>query len=281
MSLQRNLHTLSLSVATAAVLVVSGLFGSVGAQAATPPPGSMAALGDSITQALDSCGYKDCPANSWSTGTSTSVVSHASRLRSAGATTLVVSNDAVSGSTSASLLAQAQKAVAQKAQYVTIEIGANDACTPTVAAMTPVATYEANVRAAVALIATSLPSTRVFVASVPNLKTLWAVNKGKLGARLVWASARICQSMLARPTSTSATDTARRDAVQQRVTEFNAALVRVCASFAGCSTDRGALAGYAFTSADISTLDYFHPSVKGQARIAALTWPVSPYAVAP
>lgn len=277
MSLQRNLRTLSLSVATAGALVIAGLFGSVGAQAAAPPPGSMAALGDSISQAMDSCGYRDCPANSWSTGSSASVASHASRLRAAGAATLVVSNNAVSGSTSANLLAQAQKAVAQNAQYVTIEIGANDACTPTVAAMTPVATYEANVRAAVALIATSLPTTRVYVASVPNLKTLWAVNKSKLGARLVWASAKICQSMLAKPTSTAAADTARRDAVQQRVNDFNAALVRVCSSFVGCTTDGGALAGYSFAASDISTLDYFHPSVKGQARIAALTWPGSPY----
>ena len=210
-------------------------------------------------------------------GTPSSVASHASRLRAQGAAALVALNDSVAGSKAANLLAQAQLAVTQKADYVTVQIGANDACTSTVAGMTPTATFEGQVAAALTHIATSRPGTKIFVASIPNLKTLWAVSKGKLAARLIWSAAKICPSMLANPSSTSAADTARRDAVQARVTEYNAALTRVCAATAGCTSDGGAVAGYAFTSSLISTLDYFHPSYAGQAKLSELTWPRTPY----
>lgn len=265
-------------IALVAALAVA-LGAPAAASAAAPPPAVMAALGDSISQATDSCGYKNCPAYSWSTGTASSVGSHASRLRALGATTLVAYNDSVAGAKAAGLLAQAQAAIAQKADYVTVQIGANDACTSTVAGMTPTATFEGQVGAALAAISTARPGTKIFVAGIPNLKTLWAINKSKLGARLIWGAAKICQSMLANPSGTSAADNARRDAVQARVNEFNAALVRACGATPGCTTDGGAVAGYAFTSSLISTLDYFHPNYAGQAKLAELTWPRTPYGV--
>ena len=187
-------------------------------------------------------------------------------------------NDAVSGSTSAALLGQANSAVAQGADYVTIEIGANDACTSTVAGMTPVATFEANVKSALTAISTGRPGATIFVASIPNLQNLWSVNKSKFGAQLIWSLAKVCQSMLASPTSTKAADVARRATVQQRVTDFNAALARVCAATSGCRYDNGAVANYAFTASMISTLDYFHPSFAGQTQLAAITWAAGPYA---
>ena len=198
----RSLRSTILATLAALALVVAG---ATGAEAAAAPlPAKMAALGDSITQAMDSCGYKDCPAYSWATGTQASVASHASRLRAAGDSALVAFNDAVSGSTSAALLGQARNAVTQGADYVTIEIGANDACTSTVAGMTPVTTFESNVTAALAAIAAGRPGATIFVASIPNLQNLWSVNKSKFGAQLVWSLAKICQSMLANPTSTKA-----------------------------------------------------------------------------
>jgi lysophospholipase L1-like esterase len=271
-----NRHVFRPLIALVAAVAVA-LGAPVAASAAAPPPAVMAALGDSISQATDSCGYKNCPAYSWSTGTVASVGSHASRLRAQGATALVAFNDSVAGSKAANLLTQAQQAVAQKADYVTVQIGANDACTSTVAGMTPTATFEAQVAAALGTIAAGRPGAKIFVAGIPNLKTLWAINKAKLGARLVWGAARICPSMLANPSSTSAADNARRDAVQARVAEFNAALVRACGVTPGCTTDGGAVAGYAFTSSLISSLDYFHPNYAGQAKLAEITWPLTPY----
>jgi hypothetical protein len=52
----------------------------------------------------------------------------------------------------------------------------------------------------------------------------------------------------------------------------------VCASYPSCRFDGNVVANYAFTAAQVSTYDYFHPSVAGQAKLAEITWAVSPYA---
>ncbi len=123
----------TLSALAIAALVTSGtVVTATAATAAPPPPAKMAALGDSITLALMSCsGLTQCQANSWATGTTASVNSHAARLKATVAPSLVSYNYAVSGAKSGALNAQAQSAAAQGANYVTIEIGANDACTST------------------------------------------------------------------------------------------------------------------------------------------------------
>ncbi|MFD4960342.1 GDSL-type esterase/lipase family protein [Microbacterium sp. NPDC058389] len=267
----------ALAALTASVLLLAGSLASASAANAAPPPAqivSMAALGDSISQAAMTCSsLTSCPTNSWSTGSTTSVNSHYLRLRAAGATGLVAYNDAVSGSGSGALLGQAQKAVTQGAQYVTIEIGAIDACTKTVAAMTPTATFETNVQTALAALAASPASPEIFVASIPSLQRLYDLNKSSISARLAWGLLQTCQSMLANPTSTKAADVQRRVVVQQRVNEYNQALAEACAATAKCRYDGGAVANYAFTKSDVSTRDYFHPSLSGQATLAALTWP--------
>jgi lysophospholipase L1-like esterase len=271
------------TLATGALVVIGTLSGAAAANAAPLPAASvtkMAALGDSITQAHMSCsGLSTFQANSWSTGSSATVNSHLLRLKAAGApATLVGYNNSVTGSLSGALNGQAQMAVTQGAQYVTIEIGANDACTRTVAQMTPTATYKANVQAALATLAAGAAKPQVFVASVPRLQRLYEVNRSNISARLVWGLLGICQSMLANPSSTQTADVQRRAAVQQRVNEYNQALAAVCTAAVNCRYDGGALANYVFTRADISTRDYFHPSVTGQATLAAQTWPKTQWA---
>lgn len=268
----------ALSAAIAASVLAAGtLFGATSAAAAPPLPARMAALGDSITQASMTCSLLlACPTNSWSTGSASSVASHASRLRVAGASLTAV-NYAVPGAVSSALPAQARRAAAIGASYVTIEIGANDACASSVAAMTGTATFAANVQTALTALATSSAQPEIFVASIPNLKRMWELNKSSSSARLAWAFLRPCDSMLKNPTSTSATDAARRDAVQQRVNEYNAALEAACAATAKCRFDGYAVANYAFAPSDISTRDYFHPSLSGQRTLAAITWAASPY----
>ena len=286
MRVRRTLATLA-----AVVLMTAGTLSAASAASAarpSPPPSGppasaaqvarMAALGDSITQALTTCSsLSSCASNSWATGSTASVNSHFLRLKAAGAKKLVGYNNAVSGALSGALNAQAQKAVSQQAQYVTIEIGANDACTSTVAGMTPTETYRQNVQTALTtLAATPGGAPRVFVASVPNLYRLWEVNYQNSSARLTWGLLRLCQSVLANPSSTAEVDLARRIAVQTRVTEYNTALAELCTIHANnCRYDGGAVAGPVFEAGDISTRDYFHPSLAGQTKLAALTWPTT------
>lgn len=267
----------TLAAATAAVVLVGGLLAAAPATAALPLPTRMAALGDSITQASMTCSLLlVCPSNSWSTGSNSTVASHATRLRAQG-TSLAAYNDAVPGAVAADLPGQARWAVAQRAQYVTIEIGANDACADDVAGMTTTASFAGSVQTTLATLSAGAAQPQIFVASIPNLKRLWELNKSSLSARIAWAAFGFCDSMLAKPTSTAAADVQRRDAVQQRVNEYNDALAAACAATARCLFDGYAVANYAFAKADISTKDYFHPSVAGQRTLAALTWAVSPY----
>src|SRR5690242_12332583 len=113
------------------------------AAAPSPLPSSMASLGDSITRGFNACGwYADCPARSFATGTDTGVNSHYLRIRAVNSAINGKNyNDAKSGAKAADMAGQAQTAVGQGAQYVTMLIGANDACTSSESSMTTVATF--------------------------------------------------------------------------------------------------------------------------------------------
>jgi lysophospholipase L1-like esterase len=241
--------------------------------AVTGYPSSMAATGDSITRAFNTCAFPfiDCVANSWSTGSA--VNSHYRRILAANpAISGRNHNDAVSGAEMSELQAQAQRAVGQGVEYVTILMGANDACASSEAGMTPVATYRSQFAAAIATLSTGLPSARIYVVSVPDLYRLWEIYHDSFLARSTWTLFNICQSMLARPGSTAQADVDRRLRVRQRVIDYNAQLADVCAAYIHCRFDGNAAFTTDFVRSDVSTRDYFHPSVAGQAKLAAVTW---------
>ena len=78
--------------------------------------------------------------------------------------------------------------------------------------------------------------------------------------------------MLANPESTAQVDVERRARVRQRIVEYNTQLAEVCATFIHCRYDGGAFFDGALSPSDISTIDYFHPSLGGQARLAAVSY---------
>jgi lysophospholipase L1-like esterase len=246
--------------------------------AAAAYPSSMDALGDSITRAFNTCSFPaiDCPANSWATGTSTTVNSHYLRIRSANPAIEGRNyNDAVSGAQADDLLAQANSAVSRGVEYVTVAIGANDACTSSESTMTPVETFRTEIAAGLSRLASGLPNARVFVGSVPDVYHLWYLFHTDRTAVRTWNSLGICQSMLANATSTAQTDEDRRQRVRQRVIDFNNVLQAECAKYANCKFDGFTAFDYKFAKTDVSTRDYFHPSVAGQATIARISWGVT------
>ena len=245
------------------------------AAAADPPlPGSMAAVGDSITQAASSAGSlgADAPQNSWSTGTSSTVNSHYLRLQAAGAPIAGEAyNRSVSGAKMADLDGQMQTVIPLAPDYVTVLMGGNDLCTDTVAQMTDPTVFRDQFATAMATLTAGSPTTYVYVVSVPDVYQLWNLFKGSFWARFIWSSAGICQSLLANPTSTQQADVDRRAAVRQRNIAYNAALAEVCAAYLRCRFDGNAVFNTSFTSGDVSG-DYFHPSVAGQAKLSAVSW---------
>jgi lysophospholipase L1-like esterase len=260
--------------AAVAALALLGLAAFTGAAAATTPTAtSLAALGDSITRAYDTCStaYTDCPANSWSTGTNTSVNSWYLRLRTQNPT-LAAANDAKTGAKMVDLAGQATAAANQNADIVTILMGANDVCTSSVSTMTPAATVASQLTQALQILTSGTTSRQIYVASIPNVYHLWEIFHLNWSADFVWGFAGICQSLLANPRSTKTADVQRRAQVAAQVTADNAAIKQACAAFAQCRYDNGAAYDVQFATSDVTTRDYFHPSVSGQAKAAAAEW---------
>jgi lysophospholipase L1-like esterase len=258
-----------------ATTVLAGIAPATAASAAPAYPSSMAALGDSITRAYDvCCSYADHPEKSCSTGSaSDTITSHYERLLSRNpAITGHASNLAVTGVKMADGKRQAG-IVPADVQYVTILLGANDVCTSSISTMTSTADFETQFWNTLFNVHWKSSKALVFVSSIPNVYQLWSTLHWNPAARLVWASAKICPSML----SSSNTE-AQRQAVATREGDFNKAMQRVCTSAtysAFCRWDGGATYNVKFTSSQVSTLDYFHPNQSGQAVLASTSWGAS------
>ena len=156
--------------------------------------------------------------------------------------------------------------------YVTILMGGNDVCQPSEAQMTSVANFTAQFSTAMASFTAASPNTNIYVVSIPNVKNLWSALKGNGIARFIWAIGGVCQSMLARPTSTQQADVDRRARVLQREVDYNAALATICAQYVQCRFDSNAVFNITYVASDVSTRDYFHPSLAGQKKLAAVSW---------
>jgi lysophospholipase L1-like esterase len=238
-------------------------------------PNSMASFGDSITRAFNTGWFPfvDATGNSWSTGTSTSVNSQYLRLKALNPNINGKNyNQAKTGAKMADLNGQVAGAPGG-VEYVTILLGANDVCTSGESTMTSVTTFTSQFQTAMNSLKTRYPNAKVFVASIPNIYNLWSILKGSSSARSTWNLLNICQSMLANPSSTASADEARRQRVNQRNVDFNAALKSVCTAYgSNCRYDDNAVFNTAFVTSDVSTRDYFHPSVSGQAKLANVSW---------
>jgi lysophospholipase L1-like esterase len=241
----------------------------------------MASTGDSITRAFNTglTPFTDAPRNSWSTGSRRYVQSHYRRI-------LAVSpgvfgrhvNKARSGAEMADLTSQMTAVNAQQVEYVTVLMGANDACASSEAAMTPVEEFAAQFRAAMNAVSTGSPQATVYVVSIPDVYRLWLIEHENFSARLMWRLTGFCKSMLANPGSTAPADEARRQRVRQRIVDYNSVLATVCAEHTTCRFDGNAVFDYPFERRHVSTRDYFHPSLEGQRALAEVTWNAGPFA---
>jgi lysophospholipase L1-like esterase len=261
-----------------ALTVLAVAFAVVAPAVAAPEkvayPDSIAALGDSFTQARASRVVdQDAPENSWATGTNPAVNSIYNRiLARSQAIAGHAFNDAVSGARLANLNTQVPQAIAQHADLVTILIGGNDICLAGFTGITnPVGEFHDLFAIFMAKLTAGLPDARILLASIPSVFRLWSILHGDPVAQAAWATWNWCPHMLANPTSLAPADVERRSQVEKQFAGYNAALADVCAAYVHCRFDGGALAGFAFEPRHVS-LDYFHASVAGEAAAAELMW---------
>jgi lysophospholipase L1-like esterase len=238
-------------------------------------PASMAALGDSITAGFASCGtILVCGRNSWATGTNDAIDSHYDRIRSDNdRITGHEHNYAVPGARADDLARQAKQAVKAKVDYVTVLIGANDACAGTVDRMTSAATFRSEIDAGLKTLKKGLPKAHVLVVSLPDLYRLWELGHDDAHAVRAWKLG-ICPSLLADPTSTGSADEDRRNQVKSRIDDYDDQLAASCKAYGKrCRWDHGAVHGVRFSLSLVNHLDYFHPDADGQKRLAEVTYP--------
>jgi lysophospholipase L1-like esterase len=235
-------------------------------------PAAIAAAGDSITRAFNvgvCCVLSDDPERSWATGDS--VRSHYERLRGlAGDRRIAEYNVARTGARMDDLERQLREAASLGASYVTIMMGANDLCVSGPSATTSPGDFEARFTRSLKALTAARPGVRIFVASIPNLYQLWSVLHADRRAQAAWDRYHLCPSML----SGSRTP-AERAAVVAREKRFNAILERICGKTRGCRYDGGATYRFRFRPVDVSGVDFYHPSARGQASLAEITWRAS------
>ena len=262
---------------------------ATGLPSPTPPaaqlPGLVGAVGDSLTSGFDvGLEFGAFPEHSWVVGTADGdgVESHLERLLALGADPMVV-NASRPGAPSAEGEDQARRIVERARRlpngalaYVTFEMGANDICH---AVPTDPVTYEERIRAAVDVLRDGLPEgSTLLLLSVPDVPRLRELQADIPAALEVLRRYRICWSALG--------DDADTEAIREITRAYNHSIVAICDQLAGspidCRHDQGGLPeqslfGADFGPADLSPLDHFHPSLKGQARIAGVTWGLTPW----
>jgi lysophospholipase L1-like esterase len=224
---------------------------------------TLGVLGDSISLGVNACGQPgECTAASWVMGSEASVDSLATRIARETGHRPAIANGAVSGGTITTLLQTAPSVVAAKPQLVTILIGANDACRPSVAAMTGADEFRRDYGRLLDTVLDGLPHARVLALSVPDLGRLAELGQASPAISNTWQAFGVCGALLG----------GGRSAVEQRVDDYNRAIAQLCAGRPRCVSDGGAVHAQRFTAAELSNIDYFHPSAAGQQKIAELAW---------
>jgi lysophospholipase L1-like esterase len=158
--------------------------------------------------------------------------------------------------------------------YVTFELGANDICAPPT---TDPAVFQTQIRSATSILSSGLPKgSRILVLSIPSLSHFYDITQADpvAKAKLV-NSPSTCPPFLGSGTTVSLDDS------QQLLANYNSIMYSACDDIQAnygpsgslyCSYNDSALAEQDFTIGDISTVDYFHPSLSGQAKIADAAW---------
>jgi len=270
--------------AVLAVLALACEGGTEGGPPSRPPgsprpglPSSIAALGDSITTGFGSClVLAACQRNSWATGGSTRVDSLYRRLLEANPSIRGhAHNLASNGARAADLAGQARDAVRAGVDYVTVLVGANDACRSRVEDMTEVATFREQLDRALRVIREERPRAQVLVLSIPDLYRLWEIGHTDPRAVRAWGN-RICPALLANATSTAEADQTRRSTFRARIDAYNRELAAACRAYGSrCRHDGGAVHRVRFSLDMVNQVDYFHPDTDGQNELARVAWRAS------
>jgi lysophospholipase L1-like esterase len=272
-------------VRVAALLFMSLLVATVtagGTARATPARAAagswIAAAGDSLSTgyaSVDAPGERahDHPENSWAIGSNPAVRSHYARIvrskPSLRGHALLVAHD---GARVDELARQLQRVVDHGGvAYVTIQIGVNDICEArTRDEITPTSVFRTRFANALSVLRRGSPQTRVLATSIAD-EARWNDAVLRTTPRLARhiEDGTVCDP---KPDADGRQDLGVRRLIQRHEEAYNRAIASVCAAVATCRYDGGALYRLSYEPDDVSRHDGVHPSLRGLAKMAAVTW---------
>ena len=228
---------------------------------------TIGSLGDSITTGNNARGWGDGKQYNWSTGSSSSggLESHFKKLEKHLTKEVSAVNVAVSGATSHGIDAQVTELLRHNPDYVTLLIGANDACALPKDHMGSVKIFEERIESSLSRLITNNPEVKILMVPIPDMYHLWEIGVDACGWK--WDLFGACSSLL----SSSRTETERLE-FKSRLDDLNKSLSKVQSKYKENIKFSKDLANYQFSKEDISSKDCFHPSLKGQNKISELSW---------
>jgi hypothetical protein len=233
-------------------------------------PNSMAAIGDSISQAAvadDRIDTKE-PEHSWSTGDDSddSVNSHYERILAVNPGILGNNfNNAVNGSKSDDLMGQVIMTISQGVDYVTILMGGNDVCGDNVSEdeLTPTATFRGLFNDALDTLQAGLPDATILVVELPRISRIHEVGRFNFGCQLKWWLFRFCDNVLRN-------GIIQRNIATARNIEYNNVLRTLTASKGIFFEDD--IFEVNFSRENLSDVDCFHPAIALQSDLADVSY---------
>ena len=264
----------------------------------TPPlPSLLAAIGDSYSQAYSvSPAYlRDHTGFSWVVGATRNdgVFSLYERFRALGVSPSVV-DAATSGRQMNDAPRQADVVVAAtrklkpgQTAYVTFELGTNDICADPNPKTDP-RVFADELGAAMAILRAGLPAgSRILMLPVPDFAHFGTITQADAAAR---ANLALPQNSDRCPPWLGTNGPFSLSQANEYLASYDAALKAACDSISAtdspsgklyCTYNATLLGDSDFRIGDLSKVDYFHPSITGQAKMAADAWSTDAWSTIP
>lgn len=232
----------------------------------------MAAIGDSITTGFNAKNPLDNKSLSWSTGYSTTerVQSHYRRAQNVFEGEVYQLNLAKAGARSDAIEAQMENVVkklkGRELDYLTVMIGANDVCSWPADHGERLDQFSTRVRNTLDQALAQNPNVKITLVPVPDMLLLYELGAETKTCKARWKILNICAPLLQNNNADE------RAAFGQRVLDLNDSLSSIASEYPHAVHYAADVATFAFEKEDISGYDCFHPSWRGQDKIAEKSW---------
>lgn len=224
-------------------------------------------MGDSITAGFNTRwpGDFNNVRYNWSTGTSNQVKSHLHKLKKIISQEVKAINVAKSRATSYNLAEQLNGVKATTINYLTVLIGANDVCDWTEEYAEDMRKFSNNVKHILDEAIANNDEVRIVLPAIPNMYRIYDQGKDTCGGR--WDYFKACPSLL----NSERSDWERRE-FRDRLIAANETLAELATNYKKNVKFVREVFDFEFSIEHVSSLDCFHPSIKGQNELARITW---------